>query len=96
MSLVRFAGTLEEGDGLIDVYGSVPVDDRLTGTRIDSIVLCVPIGQTERIAHLRAQLRRLNCDIYVAGDFLDLTWASGTLDRLGQLRVIKIEGRAAQ
>ena len=98
--LVRYAGTLDEGDGQSGTCADLPANGQVTGvlarapgTRIDSVVLCVPIGQTERIARLRSQLRKLNCDIYVAGDFLDLTWASGALDRLGHQRVIKIEGK---
>jgi Undecaprenyl-phosphate glucose phosphotransferase len=91
--MIQYAGTFDDGDTETGVLPVMGLRSQASCPRIDSVVLCVPIGQTERIARLRAQLRELNCDNYIAGDFLDPTWASETLDRLGQQRVVKLESR---
>ncbi len=97
---VRYVGTFEDGCGKTDISrDGAPagrLDDLLVSAPsllIDSIVLCVPISDVERISHLGARLRRLNCDIYVAGDFLELAWDAGTLERLGNQRVLKVQAR---
>jgi Undecaprenyl-phosphate glucose phosphotransferase len=95
---IRLAGLFTDDDEITacrDTLYTNNVRDlaaRVTGPRIDSIVLCVPIVNIERVARLRAQLRGLNCNIYLADKVLDLACATGALDQIGQQRVIKIDG----
>ena len=92
--MLKYAGTFGEGE---DEFGNPPIiglPSQSSASRIDAVVLCVPISQTERIARLRAQLRALNCDIYVADDFFDQAGESAALDRLGNRHVMKVQSRA--
>ncbi len=61
--------------------------------RIDAVVIALPLSDIDRITRLRADLRSIPADIYVASEILDLTCKAGQVDRLGGNPVIKISSR---
>jgi exopolysaccharide biosynthesis polyprenyl glycosylphosphotransferase len=75
-------GTLEDAAAVIDEQ------------RADALVIALPRGEHETLAHLVARLNKLPVRLYIVPDYFDLAFFDATIERLGTIPLIGLRDPA--